>query len=66
MLIGADVVGEKNINPVQPKSLQTVLVAAHDAIITVVVDHMERQRITHAVVTWIVHRPWRQQPANFV
>ena len=45
VLVGADVVHVEDVDAGQPEPLQAVLERAHDAVIGVVVDRVERQRM---------------------
>ena len=49
LLVGPDIVDIKDVDPRQPEPLQAVLVGAHDPVIRIVVDRVERQRMTAAV-----------------
>ena len=49
VLVGADIVDVEDVDPRQPEPLQAVLVGAHDPVIRIVVDRVERQRMTAAV-----------------
>ena len=49
VLVGADIVHIEDVDPRQPEPLQTVLERAHDPVIGIVVDRIERQRMAAAV-----------------
>ena len=62
----ADVMRQKDVDPVEAEPLQIILEGAHDAVIAIVIDDMKRQRIDHSEIGRVVHRPGFQKPADLV
>ena len=63
VLVHADVVDVEDIDPRQPQPLKAVLERAHDAVVGIVVDRVERQRVMAAVGV-LAGRVGAQQPPD--
>src|SRR4029077_9158779 len=63
MLIGADIVHIKDVDPRQAEALKTVLERAHDSVIRIVVDRFEGQWVSPAIGE-DAGRAAAQQPAD--
>jgi ABC-type uncharacterized transport system permease subunit len=66
MLKAADIVGQQDVDAREAQTLQIVLEGAHDPIIAVVVNHVERQGIDHAKVAGVFHGTGLQETSNLV
>ena len=66
MLEGADIMGQKDIDPVEPEALKIVLKGPHHPVIAVIVDHVEGERLDHPERHRVSHGAGPQEAPDLV